>query len=133
MKDIAKSRLFDLYKIAISDGKITENEYRLLFDIAELIELSQDDVLDIINQDIDFNIESPKDISERVQHLFQMLFMMKIDGDINQKEIQSIQDIALYLGLNLKMTDELIELINKYVKNIVPQEEMIRIVKLHMN
>ena len=36
-KNIAKTRLLDLYKIAISDGKIDKNEYRFIIDIAKSI------------------------------------------------------------------------------------------------
>lgn len=132
-KDIAKTRLLDLYKIAISDGKIVKNEYRFLLDIALQMGLEENDVLDIINNEIDFKIMPPHALNDRMQHLFQMLFMMKIDGEIKPEEIRIIKNTALYLGLNLSMTDELITIIHKYKQNLVPQEEMIRIVKRHMN
>ncbi len=132
-KDIAKTRLLDLYKIAYADGKIVHNEYRFLIDIAHQIGLTENDVLDIINKNIDFNILPPKSINERMQHLFQMLYMMKIDGVIRSQEIEIIKNTALFLGLNLSMTDELIEIISKYKQQLVPQEELIRVVKLHMN
>ena len=132
-KNIAKTRLLDLYKIAISDGKIDKNEYRFIIDIAKSIGLNSNDALDIINKNIDFKITLPQSINERMQHLFQMLFLIKIDGEIHTKEINIIKNTALYLGLNLSMTDELIEVIKNYKKELVPKEEMIRIVKQHMN
>ena len=133
MNDVAKTRLLDLYKIALSDGKVDENEYHLILDIAKSIGIKEDDVFDIINGVINFEIKEPRSINERMQHLFQMLFLMKIDGDINPKEIQTIKNIVLYLGLNLAMTDELIKLISKYKKQLVPETEMIRLVKTYMN
>jgi uncharacterized tellurite resistance protein B-like protein len=132
-KNIAKTRLLDLYKIAISDGKIDKNEYRFIIDIAKSIGLNSNEALDIINKNIDFKITPPQSINERMQHLFQMLFLIKIDGEIHTKEINIIKNTALYLGLNLSMTDELIEVIKNYKKELVPKEEMIRIVKQHMN
>jgi len=132
-KDTAKTRLLDLYKIAISDGKINKNEYRFIIDIAKSIGLTNNEALDIINRNIDFKITPPKSINERMQHLFQMLFLMKIDGDINLTEINVIKNIALYLGLNLSMTEELIGVIKAYKKSLIPHEEMIGIVKRHMN
>jgi len=132
-KNIAKTRLLDLYKIALSDGKIVQNEYQFLIDIASNIGLEKDDVLDIISGEINFEIEQPKSINDRMQHLFQMLFLMKIDGDINDKEVDAIKNIALYLGLNLSMTEELIRIIKNYASKRVPQEEMISVVKRHLN
>jgi len=132
-KNIAKSRLLDLYKIALADGVIKQNEYHFILDIAEKIGLSKDEALDIINGEIDFKLIKPQSFNERMQHLFQMLFIMKIDGEVNQKEIDQILNIALYLGLNLIMTEELIKVINNYKQNLVPQEEMISVVKRHLN
>jgi len=132
-KNIAKSRLLDLYKIALADGVIKQNEYHFILDIAEKIGLSKDEALDIINGEIDFKLINPQSFNERMQHLFQMLFIMKIDGEVNQKEIDQILNIALYLGLNLIMTEELIKVINNYKQNLVPQEEMISVVKRHLN
>ncbi len=132
-KSTAKTRLFDLYKIASSDGIIKKNEYHFLIDIAQNIGLNEDDALDIINGKIDFELQEPVSINERMQHLFQMLFLMKIDGEIAPEESNTIKNIVLYLGLNLTMTDELIKLIKKYKTNLVPEFEMIRLVKLYMN
>ena len=132
-RNIAKSRLLDLYKITIADGNIDKKEYHFLIDIAKIIGLTVDDALDILNGEINFEIEKPKSINDRMQHLFQMLFLMKIDGNIDKSEVETIKNISLHLGLNLLMTNELIETIRKYKKGQVPQEEMIRIVKMHMN
>ena len=133
MKNIAKTRLLDLYKIAISDGLMHKNEYHLIIDIAKEIGLAENDALDIINGNIDFEIQEPININERMQHLFQMLFLMKIDGEIDSKEILTIKNIVLYLGLNLDMIDDMIKLVSKYKNSLIPESEMIIMVKKHMN
>jgi uncharacterized tellurite resistance protein B-like protein len=133
MKDVAKSRLLDLYRIALADGKIQKNEYHLIIDIARKIGLTDDDTLDILNGVIDFDITIPNSINDRMQHLFHMLFLMKVDGDINSKEVQTIKNIVITLGLNLSMTDELIKLMSKYKTQLVPESEMIKLVKTYMN
>ena len=132
-KDIAKTRLLDLYKIALADGIIKQNEYHFILDIAVKIGLTKDEALDIINGEINFKLQKPQSYNDRMQHLFQMLFLMKIDGEINPKEIELILNIALHLGLNLIMTKELVKVISNYKQNLVPQNEMIRIVKMHLN
>jgi len=133
LKDIAKTRLLDLYKIAISDGVLHKNEYHLIIDIAYKIGLSENDALDIINGNINFEIQEPIDINERMQHLFQMLFLMKIDGEIDPKEIITIKNIVLYLGLNLEMIDDMIKLVSKYKSSLIPESEMIVLVRKYMN
>lgn len=133
MKNIEKTRLLDLYKIAKSDGIIKTNEYQFLIDIAIKIGLQENDALDIINGNINFDIQEPISINDRMQHLFQMLFLMKIDGEIADEEISTIKNIVLYLGLNIAMTNDLITLMIKHKNSLVPESEMIQLVKLHMN
>lgn len=131
--NIAKTRLLDLYKIALADGKIEPNEYQLLFDISQSLGLNENDVLDVINGESNFDLEKPSTFQDRMQHLFQMLFLMKIDGEINTKEISTIKSIALHLGLDILMTNELVDIISQYKNGLVPQEKMIEEVKRHMN
>jgi len=133
LKNIEKTRLLDLYKIAKSDGIIKTNEYQFLIDIAIKIGLQENDALDIINGNINFDIQEPISINDRMQHLFQMLFLMKIDGEIADEEISTIKNIVLYLGLNIAMTNDLITLMIKHKNSLVPESEMIQLVKLHMN
>ena len=133
MKNIAKTRLLDLYRIAISDGVMHKSEFHLIIDIAKKMGLTENDALDIINGDINFEIQEPININERMQHLFQMLFLMKIDGEIDTKEISTIKNIVLYLGLNLEMIDDMIKLVSKYKNSLIPESEMIIMVKKHMN
>ena len=133
MKNIAKTRLLDLYRIAISDGVMHKNEFHLIIDIAKKMGLTENDALDIINGEINFEIQEPININERMQHLFQMLFLMKVDGEIDSKEITTIKNIVLYLGLNLEMIDDMIQLVSKYKNSLIPETEMIILVKKHMN
>jgi len=133
LKNIAKTRLLDLYRIAISDGVMHKNEFHLIIDIAKKMGLTENDALDIINGEINFEIQEPININERMQHLFQMLFLMKVDGEIDSKEITTIKNIVLYLGLNLEMIDDMIQLVSKYKNSLIPESEMIILVKKYMN
>jgi len=132
-KNIAQTRLLDLYKIALADGKIEPNEYQLLFDISKSLGLAENDVLDINNGENSFELEKPSTFQDRMQHLFQMLFLMKIDGEIDAKEVSTIKSMALHLGLDIMMTKDLIDIISQYKNGLVPQEKMIAEVKRHMN
>jgi len=132
-KDIAKTRFSDLLFIAKSDGKVTKNEYHLLLDIAKIIGLSEDEALDMINGENHFQSAKPTSYHDRMQHLFQLLFIMKIDGDIDRKEIEAVKNIALYLGLNLNLTDDLIDVLRKHKNQLIPEKEMIEQVKKYLN
>ncbi|MBN2669885.1 MAG: hypothetical protein JXR60_11750 [Bacteroidales bacterium] len=132
-KNTAKSRLFDLYQIAVADQTVKTNEYQFLIDIAKSLELSENDVIDLMEGHLEFTITKPISYEDRMQHLFQLLFLMKIDGEIHQEEIIRIKNIALHLGLNLMLTDELIALIIKFKNDLVPEKEMLAQIKKHLN
>lgn len=130
---ISKSRILNLYKVALADGKASKDEMQFIFDVASDMGLSQDEVLDVINHQDDFELEYPDTVQARTEHLLRLLFLMKLDGDINPKEVALIQQTALLLGLNLEMTDELIELIRQYKNGLVPEQKTVAIIKTYLN
>ncbi len=132
-KDIAFSELLDLYMLAVSDGSINQNETQLLFEIGKQIGLNHDDVLDVINHPKEVKMLKSTSYEERMQHLFRLLFLMKIDGEVKPSEIDLIQQIALHLGLNLNLTNDLIDIIIRHKQSDVPEAEMIAQIKKYLN
>jgi len=132
-KDIAFSELLDLYMLAVSDGSINQNETQLLFEIGKQIGLNHDDVLDVINHPKEVKMLKSTSYEERMQHLFRLLFLMKIDGEVKPSEIDLIQQIALHLGLNLNLTNDLIDVIIRHKQSDVPEAEMIAQIKKYLN
>jgi uncharacterized tellurite resistance protein B-like protein len=132
-KDIAFSELLDLYMLAVSDGSINQNETQLLFEIGKQIGLNHDDVLDVINHPKEVKMLKSTSYEERMQHLFRLLFLMKIDGEVKPSEIDLIQQIALHLGLNLNLTNDLVDIIIRHKQSDVPEAEMIAQIKKYLN
>lgn len=102
-----KDQLNILVQLATSDGIIAEKELRLIRTIAEAHELS--------NEEIDELIKDPKPIAnleylsedQKFEFLYNVIQLMKADGQVFKSEIVFCEDMAERLGYNRKVVAEL--------------------------
>jgi uncharacterized tellurite resistance protein B-like protein len=102
-----KDQLNILVQLASSDGMMAEKELRLIRTIAEAHELS--------NEDIDELIKDPKPIAnleylsndQKFEFLYNVIQLMKADGQVFKSEIVFCEDMAERLGYNRKVVAEL--------------------------
>ena len=102
-----KDQLNILVQLASSDGMIADKELRLIRTIADANELSQDIVDELV--------ENPKPIAnleylsqdQKFEFLYNVIQLMKADGQVFKSEIIFCEDMAERLGYNRKVVAEL--------------------------
>ena len=102
-----KDQLNILVQLASSDGMIAEKELRLIRTIGEAHELT--------NEEIEELIKDPKPIAnleylsedQRFEFLYNVIQLMKSDGQVFKSEIVFCEDMAERLGYNRKVVAEL--------------------------
>ncbi len=102
-----KDQLNILVQLASSDGMIADKELRLIRTIAEANEVS--------NEDIDALIKNPTPIAnleylsedQKFEFLYNVIQLMKSDGQVFKSEIVFCEDMAERLGYNRKVVAEL--------------------------
>ena len=102
-----KDQLNILVQLASSDGMIAEKELRLIKTIGEAHELS--------TEEIDELIKDPKPIAnleylsedQKFEFLYNVIQLMKADGQVFKSEIVFCEDMAERLGYNRKVVAEL--------------------------
>ncbi|MCF6360109.1 MAG: TerB family tellurite resistance protein [Cyclobacteriaceae bacterium] len=102
-----KDQLNILVKLAASDGMIADKELRLIRTIAE--------ANDISSKDIDELVKNPKPIAnleylsqdQKFEFLYNVIQLMKADGQVFKSEIVFCEDMAERLGYNRKVVAEL--------------------------
>jgi len=102
-----KDQLNILVQLASSDGKMDDKEMSLIKTIAEAHELS--------NDEIDKLIKDPKPIAnleylsqdQKFEFLYNVIQLMKADGQVFKSEIVFCEDMAERLGYNRKVVAEL--------------------------
>lgn len=104
---MVKEQLNILIQMAASDGMIAEKELRLIRTIAEAKEINSDE--------LDELIKNPKPIAnldhlttdQRFEFLYNIIQLMKADGQVFKSEIVFCEDMAERLGYNRRVVAEL--------------------------
>ncbi|MCB0496484.1 MAG: TerB family tellurite resistance protein [Cyclobacteriaceae bacterium] len=104
---MVKEQLNILIQMAASDGMIAEKEIRLIQTIAEAKGIGAEEVDELI--------KNPKPISnldhltsdQRFEYLYNVIQLMKADGQVFKSEIVFCEDMAERLGYNRKVVAEL--------------------------
>jgi len=102
-----KDQLNILVQLAASDGMIADKELRLIRTIAEANELS--------NEEVDELVKNPKPIADleylsqdqKFELFYNVIQLMKADGQVFKSEIIFCEDMAERLGYNRKVVAEL--------------------------
>ncbi|MDX2248082.1 MAG: TerB family tellurite resistance protein [Bacteroidia bacterium] len=98
----------NLFLVAVADGELTPVEQEFLRDVAENLGLDPEDVDYILenHQNLDFII--PEDDEEKYFSLKNLVYMMLVDGDIEQSEYQLCLDFARRVGMGRKEIEEIL-------------------------
>jgi len=128
-----KSIIALLYEMVKSDGHIAEIEKIYLKDIGESLGLDFFTVLDVVANYQDYQLEPLPDEQERMKILYYLLFMMRVDGRIEEREEQLAHKAGFRLGFNENLINDLIGVMKKYLKEEVPPEAMLEQVRKHLN
>jgi len=102
-----KDQLNILVQLAASDGMIAEKELRLIRTIAEANNMS--------SEEVDKLVSNPKPIAnleylsqdQKFEFLYNIIQLMKADGQVFKSEIVFCEDMAERLGYNRKVVAEL--------------------------
>lgn len=110
------SHLKNLIAVAISDGKVDEEEFATLVCICEREGLAIETINDIIKDPNSVEYVKPTDYETKIQYLRDMVSIMMVDGDIDKKELALCKLTALNLGFKHEIIDAMIVDIIKYLE-----------------
>lgn len=75
----------------------------------------------------------PKREHERMEILYDLLFLMKFDQHVDVEEIELIHRLAFRMGFRPTMTQEMIEVMKQHIGQLVPKESLLTIIRKYMN
>ena len=117
-----RSHFANLFAIANADGEVDSAELDLLIRLAENFQMSTAEVTGIIK---DPSLAKPivlKTREERLEHLYDLITVMLIDGQIDKRELSMCKSFAAKLEFEEPIRDALIrELIEKAMKGVAPE------------
>lgn len=122
-----------LIRLSKSDQRVHSNEARFVMDVGRQMGLSREAILEIEDNPAAYPLETPQSEQQRVQILYHLLFMMKMDGDVSQQEEELIHEVGLKLGFRPEMVMAMIQLIKDHINQDVPPDQMLNILKRYLN
>jgi len=128
-----KAILALIYKIMVTDNKITKKESRYIFDIARILEVPEQYLNDIFANPDGYKLIPPPPEEERMQILYYMLFGMKTDGAVHPNEEKIVYEAGINLGFNEMMLRDMIAVLKKHLDKKLPGHKLIEVIKKYMN
>jgi uncharacterized tellurite resistance protein B-like protein len=102
-----KAELNILINLAASDSKIEERESKLIHMVAKANGISKEEVADMIKNPQPISTMSALTSDEKFEHLYYLIQMMKMDGQVFKSEITFCEQIAEKMGYKKGVVSEL--------------------------
>lgn len=91
----------------MADGQLANEEFELLLNVADKLYLNEEVVQEIIHYAEDVPFINPKHDREKLDQIYDCIFMSLIDGEINDKEIGLCKLIAVKFGFRPNIVDKI--------------------------
>lgn len=131
MYEEKKNLLLEMIAFATVDGRLHKKEYDFLFLIANSLGFEKGGFNDLFHQ------EAPKQIVrsefKKIEHFYKLALLMHSDGVLHHKEINSIHQISMGMGLNPDATKRILEKMEKAPNAILAPETLLTIFKEQHN
>ena len=131
--DQKQTHILTLLMMAEADGRDHENEIRFIINVAGRLGMSNSDVEEIDKHPERLTFTFPNTEVDRMSMLYDLLFLMKIDGDVAEEEKDLVRELGVRLGLRISMIEEFIQIISKYIGREVPDDALLDIIRKYMN
>ncbi len=103
----------NLVAVAMADGFLDKEEINFLKEKAEEVQIPEDKVKELIENADKLKFTVPLNSEEREEQLSDIVYMMLVDGNINENEYKLCLNIATKLGLTQKDLDHVVKLTKK--------------------
>ena len=131
--DQKQTHILTLLMLAEADDRDHVNELRFINNVAGRIGLSELDVQEIDKHPERLTFSLPESEADRMTVLYDLLFLMTIDGNVAEEEKELVRELGVRLGFRISMVEEFIQTITEYVRQPVPPNALLDIIRKYMN
>lgn len=111
-----------------ADGKESSREWAYVNEVANQYDL---EISSAVQSASTINLAVPD--HDRMVLFYYLLFLSKIDGEVDDQEVLLLRDFALRLGFRPAMADDFAGVLRAYSGQQVPTEEMIGVIRKYLN
>ncbi|MDP4678757.1 MAG: TerB family tellurite resistance protein [Cyclobacteriaceae bacterium] len=114
-KNLNRSHIKSLWEVVLADGKIHDDELKLMYSLGAELNMSKREV-DNIKKDIDnISFIVPETDEQRFEFIYNFTCMMMADDDIDYREMEICKNYAVELGFKKNLVNELVKSISSNV------------------
>jgi len=118
-----RSHFKNLYLVALADGDVDRDEMDLIVGLAEKFNMAAEEVTEIIRNPDAVAFVIPKTPEEHMEHLYDLVTVMMVNAQIDEKELYLCKSLAVKLGCEEDLVDSLIrDLIERAMKGMAPEK-----------
>lgn len=118
-----KSYIKQLLQVAMADGQLDEIEFRNLMQTARKFNFSEEEILAIRNNLETIKFTPPSGTRDTFHLIFDLVWMMMVDGNVYEKEMFICENMAMQLGFAPETIEDLVGFIKNNISNGVSADE----------
>lgn len=103
-----ETTVMNVIAVMLADGEVTQEEEKFLSMVCMRVGLSENDLAEILQKPGKVKFTPAKNYEDRIKQLTDVVYMMLVDGNINQFEMKLCIMIALNLGFHPSAIEEII-------------------------
>lgn len=118
-----------LIKLAQADGELLTSENMWLNFVTISLGISPTELKEISENLDKFSFQTPKTEKERFFMFFRLVQLMKVDLNIDEKELKICKDLGARLYLNTNKVEKALEFVKQNERKLIKFEEVEAILK----
>jgi len=122
--NVKKSLVSLLIKLSEADMVYMETEIVFIKTIGIKMGFTVDEIKEIKHHPESFDFELPDNMEDRMLMLYNLVYLIRVDGDMNNAEKELLKKLGLRLYLNPALLDDILFLVDKYNGMSIPREEL---------
>jgi hypothetical protein len=119
-----KSYIKQLLQVAMADGRLDAHELNNLMQVAKRLDITDEEVQEIKNNMDKVAFIPPKGTKDTFRLLFDLVWMMMIDGNVIGNEMRVCQTLAMQMGFAPETITDLAGFIRLQSGKGTPAEEI---------
>lgn len=114
-KQLNRSHIKSLWEVVMADGKIHEDELKLMYSIGAELKMSKREIDKIKDEGDSISFMVPETDEQRFEFIYNFTCMMMADDDIDYREMEICKNYAAELEFKKSIVDELVKSISSNV------------------
>lgn len=123
--------LAQLIKMAKVDDHLKEEEYELIWNMAQLLEVTQDDFNQLFDQDLNTPVIASE--FERITQFHRLVLLTHVDLEVDSRELRKLREFGFKLGLRPEAINRVLEEMKHHENGMIPANIMLGIFQTYHN